>query len=38
VEALGSRLEVDPGVVGERQADLAAAFERHDLLQLRDGG
>ena len=38
VEALGSRLEVDPGVVGERQADLAAAFERHDLPQLRDQG
>ena len=38
MEALGSRLEVDPGVVGKRQADLAAAFERDDLPQLRDEG
>ena len=38
VEALSRRLEVDPGVVGKRQADVAAAFERDDLPQLRDSG
>ncbi len=36
VETFGSRLEVDPGVVGKCQADLASAFERDDLPQFRD--
>lgn len=36
VETFGCRLEVDPSVAGQRQADVASALERDDLPQLRD--
>ena len=36
MEALCRRLEVDPGVVGKREPDIASAVERDDLPQLRN--
>ena len=38
MQPLGRRLEIDPGVVWQREPDLAAAGERDDLAQLRDQG
>jgi hypothetical protein len=36
VKALCRRLEIDPGVVGKREPDIASAVERDDLPQLRN--
>ena len=36
MEALGGRFDVDPGVVRQREPDVAAPLERDDLPQLRD--